>query len=159
MADSQNEERKSWYKAFSNYRRGIIANMHNAFIAKVVKYNKKDHTADIQPLAMRSNGEVLAQYLDVPVATSCYAADEWFDRVKPEFSKIDAHCGSDLSSKFPKKRYMRAGVPVVCVVLDRDNDNWEGGRAVNTYMPNSSRMHDANDAIIVGVLGGDAING
>ena len=54
---------------------------------------------------------------------------------------------------------MRAGIPVVAVVLDRDNDNWEGGRAVNNYIPNSSRLHDANDAIIIGVLGGDAENG
>lgn len=54
---------------------------------------------------------------------------------------------------------MRAGVPVVAVVLDRDNDNWKGGRAVNNYIPNSSRLHDANDAIIIGVLGGDAENG
>ena len=81
------------------------------------------------------------------------------DRLKPELAKIDAHVGSNLTGRLPTKRLMRAGVPVVAVVLDRDNDNWKGGRAVNNYIPNSSRLHDANDAIIIGVLGGDAENG
>ena len=50
-------------------------------------------------------------------------------------------------------------MPVVCVTLDRDNDNWKGGREVNTYDPETLRTHDVNDSIVIGVLGGDAVYG
>lgn len=159
MAQSQNEERKAAMNAMRKFQWGILAGMDNAFIAKVIDYNEGEHTADILPLANSSDGETSAQYLDIPVAESCYIQDEITDRLKSELAKIDAHVGSNLTGMLPKNPLMRAGVPVVAVVLDRDNDNWEGGRAVNTYTPNSSRVHDANDAIIIGVLGGDAENG
>lgn len=159
MAQSQNEERKAAMNAMRKFQWGILAGMDNAFIAKVIDYNERDHTADILPLANSSDGETSAQYLDIPVAESCYMIDEIIERLKPEYEKVDAKTGSNLVDKLPKKKLMRKGVPVIAVVLDRDNDNWEGGRAVNTYTPNSSRVHDANDAIIVGVLGGDAEDG
>ncbi len=159
MAQSQNEERKAAMNAMRKFQWGILAGMDNALIAKVIDYNEGEHTADILPLANSSGGETSAQYLDIPVAESCYMIDEIIERLKPEYEKVDAKTGSNLVDKLPKKKLMRKGVPVVAVVLDRDNDNWEGGRAVNTYTPNSSRVHDANDAIIVGVLGGDAKDG
>ena len=159
MAQSQNEERKAAMNAMRKFQWGILAGMDNALIAKVIDYNEGEHTADILPLANSSGGETSAQYLDIPVAESCYMIDEFIERLKPEYEKVDAKTGSNLVDKLPKKKLMRKGVPVVAVVLDRDNDNWEGGRAVNTYTPNSSRVHDANDAIIVGVLGGDAKDG
>ena len=159
MAQSQNEERKAWYHAFRNFKWNIVAGMKMAFPAKVISYDKKHHTADIQPLVMNSDGEVSAQYLDVPVVESCYIIDEIIERYKPELKTLDQAAKTNLVDKLPKKKFMRVGVPVICVVLDRDNDNWEGGRKANIFMPNSSRVHDANDAIIVGVLGGDAING
>lgn len=84
--------------------------------------------------------------------------DEMADALKPEFSKADRdhslpeHSATSLASKLPKRHLMRAGVPVVCAVLDRDNDNWDG--STDTYTPNSGRMHDANDSVVIGVLGG-----
>ncbi|AKG66655.1 hypothetical protein [Lactobacillus helveticus] len=159
MAQSQNEERKQWYKAMRKFKWGIIAGIQCAFLAKVIKYYEDTHTADIQPLANSSDGEVSAQYLDIPVSENCYMIDEIIKQLKPELTKIDKKCSSNIVEKLPKKRLMRDGVPVVAVVLDRDNDNWKGGRAVNNYVPNSSRLHNANDAIIIGVLGGDAENG
>lgn len=159
MAQSQNEERKAAINAMRKFQWGILTGMDNAFIAKVIDYNEGEHTADILPLANSSDGETSAQYLDIPVAESCYMIDEIIERLKPEYKRIDAETGSNLVDKLPKKKLMRKGVPVIAVVLDRDNDNWEGGRAVNTYTPNSSRVHDANDAIVIGVLGGDAEDG
>ena len=159
MAQSQNEERKAWYKAMRKFKWGIISEIQCAFPAKVIKYYKSTHTADIQPLANTSNGEASAQYLDIPVSENCYIQDEILDRLKSEMAKVDAHVGSSLVSKLPAKHLMRKGVPVIAVVLDRDNDNWKGGNAINNYTPNSSRLHNANDAIIIGVLGGDAKNG
>lgn len=157
---SKNEELTAIYKGMRKLTWGLRSSVQVAFIAKVVKYDKKTHRADLQPLANSSDGEVSAQYLDVPVAENCYILDEVLDRLKPEFKKIDS---SDVSSgivnKYSHKPFMRVGVPVVAVVLDRDNDNWEGENKVNTYTPNSSRMHDYNDAVVIAVLGGDAING
>lgn len=171
MAQSQNEKNTAWYKAFAKLEHGIVTNMECAFIAKVVKYNASEHTADILPLVKSSSGEISAQYLDVPVTENCYILDEIFERLKSDFSATDAnskigahdgvpaHTNSKFVSHLPKHHLMREGVPVICVNLDRDLDNWKGGRSVEPFMPNSSRTHDANDAIIVGVLGGDATNG
>jgi mRNA-degrading endonuclease HigB of HigAB toxin-antitoxin module len=147
MAQSQNEQRKAWFNGFAKLKWGILSEIRCAFIAKVVKYNNKKHVADIQPLANFSDGTESAQFLDVPVAENCYIIDDIFDRLKPNLNH------------YPKQHFMRTGVPVVAVVLDRDNDNWKGGREINTYTPNSSRLHNANDAIVIAVLGGDAING
>lgn len=161
MAQSQHSENTDWYKAVRKLKWGFLSKFNTAFIAKVVNYDEKKHVASILPLAESSSGEVSAQYLDVPVSENCYMIDEILERLKPELEKLDSHVNFNLNltGKLPKKRLMRKGVPVVAVVLDRDNDNWKGGRATNTYMPNSSRLHDANDAIIIGVLGGDAKNG
>lgn len=158
MAQSQNEEKNAWYAGFRNFKFGIMSELSTAYIAKVVRYDKSTHTADLLPLANGSDGQESAQYLDVPVAESCYILDEVLDRLKSEFDKVDHHKGiSNITSKYPAKPLMRVGVPVVAVTLDRDNDNWDGG--TNTYTPNSSRLHDANDAIVVAVLGGDAVDG
>ncbi|MCT3603154.1 hypothetical protein EFS28_07285 [Lactobacillus acidophilus] len=157
---SKNEELTAAYKGMRKFQWGIRSSVQVAFIAKVVKYDKKNHRADLQPLANMSNGQTSAQYLDVPVAESCYILDEVLDRLKPEFKKVDSSgTSSGFVDKYRKKPFMRAGVPVVAVVLDRDNDNWEGGNKVNIYTPNSSRIHDYNDAVVVAVLGGDAKNG
>lgn len=158
---SKNEELTAIYKATGKLIWGIRSSLQVAFIAKVVKYDKKNHRADLQPLANSSDGQISAQYLDVPVAESCYILDEVLERLKPEFQKVDdsSEVSSGIVGKYSHKPFMRPGVPVVAVVLDRDNDNWEAGNAVNTYTPNSSRMHDYNDAVVVAVLGGDAKNG
>lgn len=161
MASSQNQLQKGATDAIAMFKHGIFAEMRSAYIAKVIKYDKKKHLADVQPLANLSSGEESAQYLDIPVAESCYMLDEVMDRLKPEFVKVDSmkHSTSNIVGKYPKKKFMREGVPVVVAVLDRDMDNWNGGRSINTFTPNTSRLHDGNDSIVIAVLGGDAENG
>lgn len=138
MANAQNEANETAYKAIQKIVHGIMTNIECAQIAKVIKYNAKKHIADIQPLANTSDGQSSAQYLDVPVTANCYLLDEFLEK---------------SGSKLPKKKLMRKGAIVVTVILDRDNDNWDGSGS--TYMPFTSRLHDANDAVVVGVLGGD----
>lgn len=151
--------------AVKHFKHAIFAESSNFFIAKVVKYDKVNHLADVQPLAKLSTGQVSAQYLELPVVESCYLLDEMVDALKPEFAKADqdhtipAHIHTNFVGKMPKKHFMRAGVPVVCAVLDRDNTNWKGGRSVEAFEPDSSRMHDANDAVVIGVLGGTWLDG
>lgn len=144
MANAHNTATEIVNTAIRNLKHAIMAEIECAQIAKVVKYDKKKHVADIQPLADTSDGQASAQYLDVPVADNCYLFDEFIENSK-----------SVLQSggfKLPKKQLMRKGAIVITVILDRDNDNWSGSK---TYMPNTSRLHDANDAVIVAVVGGD----
>ena len=92
MAQSQNEERKAAMNAMRKFQWGILAGMDNALIAKVIDYNEGEHTADILPLANSSGGETSAQYLDIPVAESCYMIDEIIERLKPEYEIGRASC-------------------------------------------------------------------
>lgn len=145
MANAHNDAYAAMYRGMENLKHAIKAEIECAQIAKVIKYNAKKHVADIQPLAKTSDGQASAQYLDVPVAANCYLFDEFVDKSKTALEKG--------GFKLPKKKLMRKGAVVVTVVLDRDNNNWKG--AGSTYLPDSGRLHDANDAVIVGVLGGD----
>lgn len=149
QSSSQAELKKAWYHGMHKFEHGIYAGIKSFYIAKVVKYDKSKHIADVLPLANWSDGTKSAQYLDVPVIESCYLFDEMADALRPEF----------LAGKLPKRHFMRAGVPVVVAVLDRDNDAWKGGRSVETFTPASGRIHDANDSVIIGVLGGNWLDG
>lgn len=159
MASSQDQILKAPAKAVEMFKNAIFTEIESTYLAKVVSYDSKNHVADVQPLANLSNGQESAQYLDVPVAESCYIVDEILDRLEPEFSKVDSmeHSSSNLAGKLPNKHLMRVGVPVVVAVLDRDMDNWKGG--ADTFDPNTARNHDANDSVVIAVLGGDAVNG
>lgn len=161
MASSQNQMQKAASEGVRMFKHAVFSEMRSTYIARVIKYDPKKHIADVQPLTNLSSGEESAQILDVPVAESCYILDEVMDRLKPEFSKVDSmkHSTSNIVGKYPKKHLMREGVPVVVAVLDRDLDNWQGGNNANTFTPNTSRLHDENDSIVIAVLGGDAING
>lgn len=139
---SRSETSHAWYNGIQKLKHGIISEINCAFLAKVIKYDTDKHIADIKPLARTSDGQDSAQYLDIPVADSCYLMDELLDKLQGK----GVISGSD-------EHFMRKGAIVVCIVLDRDSDNWEGEN--DTFMPNSSRMHNANDAIVISVLGDD----
>lgn len=171
QSSSQAELKKAWYHGMHKFEHGIYAGIKSFYIAKVVKYDQSKHIADVLPLANWSDGTKSAQYLDVPVIESCYLFDEMADALRPEFSNADvnhtipahpgapAHVHTNLAGKLPKRHFMRAGVPVVVAVLDRDNDAWKGGRSVETFTPASGRIHDANDSVVIGVLGGNWLDG
>ena len=165
MANSRNELNKFALETFKHMKDRSDMENSSAFIAKIVKYDSKKHLADVQPLANLIDGQKASQLLEIPVAENCYIIDEILERLKPDFtatdtnSRIPAHDNSNFVSHYPEHKLLRAGVPVVCVTLDRDNDNWKGGREANTYDPATLRTHDINDSIVIGVLGGDATYG
>lgn len=165
MANSRNKLNKFALETFKHMKDRSEMENSSAFIAKIVKYDSKKHLADVQPLANLIDGQKASQLLEIPVAENCYIIDEILERLKPDFtatdtnSRIPAHDNSNFVSHYPKHKLLRAGVPVVCVTLDRDNDNWKGGREANTYDPETLRTHDINDSIVIGVLGGDAVYG
>lgn len=162
---SREEALKGAYNGMHKIHHGIFAGIKVAGLAKIVKYDKSKHVADVLPMINNAEGDESAQYLEVPVAENCYIIDEIVDRMKPELAKADSnshlpeHKTTTFVDKLRKKPFLRPGVPVIYVVLDRDTDNWKGGRDSSTFTPATGRMHDANDMIIVGVLGGDATNG
>ena len=165
MANSRNELNKFALNTFKHMKDRSDMENSSAFIAKIVKYDSKKHLADVQPLANLIDGQKASQLLEIPVAENCYIIDEILERLKPDFtatdtnSRIPEHDNSNFVRHYPKHKLLRAGVPVVCVTLDRDNDNWKGGREANTYDPETLRTHDINDSIVIGVLGGDAVYG
>lgn len=148
MSNPKNLANQSWYRGIERLKHGIMSEIRCAQIAKVIRYDAKKHVADIQPLANMSDGQPSAQYLDVPVSANCYEVDELVDHARPGEGWLAAH-GVTL----PKKHLMRTGAIVLTMILDRDNDNWDGSG--QNYMPNTSRLHDENDAIVIGVLGDD----
>lgn len=159
MANSRNELNTYAIRAIKHLNDRNRMNYASAWIGKIVKYDSKKHLADVQPLANLLDGQKSAQVLEIPVSENCYIIDEILERLKPDFTATDTNSHSSFVSHYPKHRLLRAGVPVVCVVLDRDNDNWKGGREANTYDPETLRTHDINDSIVIGVLGGDAVYG
>lgn len=134
---TQQELQNGVNNAFAKLCHGISNDIDCAFIAKVTKYDGSKHTCNLLPLANTSYGEKKAQYEDVPVSDNCYKFDEWAKSVS-----------SMEGMKIPKPS-MKIGAIVVAVVLDHDTDDWDG--TASTYTPDS-RIHDANDSVVIGVL-------
>lgn len=153
---SAEERNATWYKALVKLRHGFETDIECFYQAKVVRYDKKKHLADIQPLANFADGTKSAQYLDIPVSENCYKLDELLHAFKSSFAAVDQnsslseHTATSFIAHYPKHDSMRAGATVVVAVLDRDSDNWDGGS--DTFTPATSRTHDANDSVIIGVL-------
>lgn len=146
----------AWYINFKKFQGYIFKHIECNFLARVVKYDAKKHIADIQPLVNIGDGTKSAQYLDVPVARTCYQLDELLDHFKPDYSATDsnshlpAHTSSNFIGHYPPTKAMRVGAVVVVSVLDRDADNWDG--TGKTFTPESSRTHSANDSVITSVF-------
>lgn len=145
----QKDKQDAWYNAMQRLVHAITTDIDCAYLARVVSYDSKNHTADIQPLAATSDGAERAQYLDVPVASTVYAPDELLQALKSEFKIIDKETGSGLVSALPVPS-MATGAIVVVVCLDQDSDNYSADGGV--YSLASSRQHSANDSVIVGVM-------
>lgn len=141
-------------EGLNDFLKQIINHIFNrisvAQLGRVIKYDKKKHTVTVLPLAKSSDGEESAQLMDVPVARSCYQMDELIKKLKPEFKKIDNKANTNLGDKMPKAS-LKKGAVVVMVFMDNDTDNWTFGSS-KTFLPETNRRHDVNDAIVVGVL-------
>ncbi len=108
--------------------------------AKVVRYNKDTHTADVQPLVDDVGGRDEARIInECPVLYPCYAIDEL--RAEIVNKAKDAMKSVDL------RPTMKVGATVFIIFNNRDLDNFNGG----SFRKSSERMHDINDAVVVGV--------
>lgn len=148
---SQSYTQSTPHDAMGGIITGIKAFLKVAFLARVVKYDKKKHIADIVPLVTDFSGDISAQLLDVPVSRNCYEMDEYLDKIKGDYKTLDNNpkVGTNLFPTVPSKPAMRKGAVVVVIVMDKDHDNWTGS---DNFKPNTERLHDINDSIIVGVM-------
>ncbi|GEP72040.1 hypothetical protein FD12_GL001384 [Lentilactobacillus rapi DSM 19907 = JCM 15042] len=109
--------------------------------AKIVRYNKGSHTADVQPLVDDVGGRDEARIInECPVLYPCYAVDELRAEI---ISK-----GQDAMKTISPRPTIKPGATVFIVFNNRDLDNFTGG----SFQKSSDRMHDINDAVVVGVL-------
>lgn len=96
-----------------------------AQLGRIVNLN--GNKADVQPLAHDlKTDQKRAMWLDVPIPRSI----------------TDAITAADDT--------LKAGDAVIVVFLDRSMENWAGGSG--DFSLDSGRMHDLNDAVIVGVF-------
>lgn len=104
-------------------------------MAKVVSYDKSRHVADVLPLVDDAGGkDEVGVINECPVLYNCYAADELYKKIS---SKIGIEA----------KEVMKVGATVYIAFNNRDLDEFDGGK----YSKSSERMHDINDAVVVGV--------
>lgn len=109
--------------------------------AKVVHYNKGAHTADVQPLVDDVGGRDEARIInECPVLYPCYAVDELRAEIVSK--------AQEAMKSIALRPTMKVGATVFIVFNNRDLDNFDGG----SFQKSSDRMHDINDAVVVGVL-------
>lgn len=109
--------------------------------AKVVKYDKARHVADVLPLVSDTDGmDTPAIINECPVLYPCYAVDELRKEIKGLATKSLA--------PIKERPTMKTGATVFIVFNNRDLDNFEK----SSYTKASERMHSINDAVVVGVL-------
>ena len=117
----------------------IYKSLHVAQRCKITKVNS-DKTFDIQPLALYSDGTKRSKLINVPAL---------FTPLKIKYNDKISHDDKG------KERYAsliadyKVGDIVEVVFDDRDTANFSGSKS---YALTSSRMHNLNDAVIVGKI-------
>ncbi|VDG23659.1 hypothetical protein [Lactiplantibacillus mudanjiangensis] len=126
-----------FFDAFGEVIKQQIA---GATIARIVKYDKDKHEADVQPLFLQTNGDKKSMILACPVVQSCYAGDELQEKLAklvPEF-KADPPM-------------LVEGSTVVVIFNDENMDNYENGDG-NLIKVDSETRHQVSSGIVVGVI-------
>lgn len=111
----------------------IYKSLHVAQRCKITKANS-DHTFDIQPLALYSDGTKRSKLINVPAL---------FTPLKIKYDDNGKESYASLIADY------KVGDIVEVVFDDRDTANFSGSKS---YALTSSRMHNLNDAVIVGKI-------
>lgn len=111
----------------------IYKSLHVAQRCKITKANS-DNTFDIQPLALYSDGTKRSKLINVPAL---------FTPLKIKYDDNGTKKYASLIADY------KVGDIVEVVFDDRDTANFSGSKS---YALTSSRMHNLNDAVIVGKL-------
>lgn len=111
----------------------IYKSLHVAQRCKITKANS-DNTFDIQPLALYSDGTKRSKLINVPAL---------FTPLKIKYDDNGTEKYASLIADY------QVGDIVEVVFDDRDTANFSGSKS---YALTSSRMHNLNDAVIVGKI-------
>lgn len=111
----------------------IYKSLHVAQRCKITKVNS-DKTFDIQPLALYSDGTKRSKLINVPAL---------FTPLKIKYDDNGKESYASLIADY------QVGDIVEVVFDDRDTANFSGSKS---YALTSSRMHNLNDAIIIGKI-------
>lgn len=111
----------------------IYKSLHVAQRCKITKANS-NNTFDIQPLALYSDGTKRSKLINVPAL---------FTPLKIKYDDNGTEKYASLIADY------KVGDIVEVVFDDRDTANFSGSK---NYALTSSRMHNLNDAVIVGKI-------
>lgn len=111
----------------------IYKSLHVAQRCKITKANS-DNTFDIQPLALYSDGTKRSKLINVPALFTPLEI-KYDDNGKEKYASLIAD--------------YKVGDIVEVVFDDRDTANFSGSKS---YALTSSRMHNLNDAVIIGKI-------
>lgn len=117
-------------------RRFINDDINCHQMCRVNRYDKGNHSADCQPLALQSDGDKRAMLIDVKVPASIWQLDDAMDKIA---KKVDGLNWKPL----------KVGSVVWVGFNDRDLGNWTGK---TNYKLESTRMHSVQDAAIESVM-------
>ena len=111
-------------------RRFINEDIYVGDLGRVTRYDKDTKRCDVQPLALQTDGDKRAQWIEAIVPSSIW--------------QLDNVLGKLSDSWIP----MRIGSVVRVAFLDRDSTEWTGK---NNYKTNG-RMHSVQDPIVAEVV-------
>lgn len=111
--------------------------------ARIVKYDSKNHTADVQPLIKDNSGDNPGIIQNVRVTKSVYMIDEIWDHMSNYIS------GAKIT---PPKKLIKVGAEVSVVFCDYSIDNYTPGNGKIVARGADDRQHNVNDGIIVALM-------
>lgn len=111
--------------------------------ARITKYDKKNHTADVQPLIKDNSGDNPGIIQDVCVAKSVYMIDEIWEHMNDYIS------GAKIT---PPKKLIKVGTEVTVVFCDYSIDHYTPGDGKIVSRGSDDRQHNVNDGIIVALM-------
>ncbi|MHA3065658.1 Gp138 family membrane-puncturing spike protein [Lacticaseibacillus saniviri] len=123
--------RDEFTEFFREFATQLAINFNVAQLARVVSLNGDRSKADVQPMVLNQSGSKRGMLLNVPVTRHLQQKI----RLEGESSYLDQ---------------IKKGDVAIVVFLDRSIENWSGGNG--DFKLGSLRMHNVNDAVIVGVL-------
>lgn len=127
-------------EAFGDY---IGSTFRVCIPARIKKYDKKNHTADVQPLIKDNSGDNPGIIQDVRVAKSVYMIDEMWEKMDDYIS------GAKIT---PPKKLIKVGTEVAVIFCDYSIDHYTPGDGKIVSRGSDDRQHSINDGIIVALM-------
>lgn len=130
-------------QAFESFGDYLGSTFHVSMPARITKYDKDSHKADVQPLIKDNSGDNPGIIQNVDVAKSVYLIDEIWDKMSSYIS------GAKIT---PPDKLVRKGAEVIIVFCDYSMDSYSPGKGKIVSRGPDDRQHNVNDAVIVALM-------